>query len=334
MNAALNGRFLSRRVTGVERYGREILCCLEDRLRVVRPKHMRRRMCGHIWEQFILPGQIHSDEILWSPANIGPLVVANQVLTLHDLSPLEHPEWFAPAFARWYRMLIPSLAKRVRHIVVPSSYTREKVLQRFSLAPDRVTVIPGGVDTRRFHPNNCTVLGMPNRYILFVGSLQPRKNLGVLLQAWKQISHHHCDVWLYIAGAEDNIFYKNVLPKQAERVRFLDYVPEADLPGLYANADAFVMPSLDEGFCLPILEAMACGTPVVAAGAGALPEVIGDAGLLFDPANPADLTSTLEHCLSDEGLRRILIDKGSARVESFSWLFAAEKVWETLQSCH
>src|SRR3972149_7401250 len=104
MNAVVNGRFLSHQVTGVQRYGQELLGWMGDRLRMVHPKNAMIGIRGHAWEQFILPRMIRPGEILWSPANTGPLAVVNQVLTIHDLSPLEHPEWFKPAFSLWYRL--------------------------------------------------------------------------------------------------------------------------------------------------------------------------------------------------------------------------------------
>ena len=333
MKVLVNGRFLSRQVTGVERYAQEILRCLADGMRVVRPHPGVQRAGGHAWEQFILPGHIHSGEILWSPANTGPLAVANQVLTLHDLTLLEHPEWFTPAFSLWYRLFVPRLVKRVRHLVVSSEHVRNKILLRFSLSPERVTVVSGGVDLNHFHPNHPAPRRFYARYVLFVGSLQPRKNLGVLLAAWDQIVHRFPDIWLLAAGVENHHYRQVPLSRDVKNVRFLGYVPEADLPGYYAGAMAFVIPSLDEGFGLPVLEAMACGTPVIAARTGALPEVVGKAGLFFDPVHPAQLAETLASCLSDAKLRGDLAEKGLSHVKTFSWQVSAEKLWKVLKTC-
>jgi glycosyltransferase involved in cell wall biosynthesis len=338
MNLVVNGRFLSRRVTGVERYGREIMRRLPGSPRVVQPVQGAQGTGGHAWEQFILPGKIRRGEILWSPANTGPLAVSRHALTLHDLSPLEHPEWFNPAFALWYRLFLPGLVQRVRRIIVPSEDVRRKTLLRFSLPPEKVSVIHGGVDLNHFNPQRRPPLQVPTRYVLFVGSLQPRKNLGVLLQAWGQVLPHFSDVRLLVAGAGDRNFRSGApraaqTPALPERVRFLGYVPESVLPGLYAHALALVCPSLDEGFGLPVLEGMACGAPVIAARAGALPEVTGEAGLLFDPTRPADLAEALARCLEDACLRRTLIETGLAHVRSFSWQRSAGRLWDILQSC-
>lgn len=333
MNAAVNGRFLSRQITGVERYGHEILHHSGNQWRVVRSNRWARGFAGHAWEQLILPGQIRTDEILWSPANTGPLAVTNQVLTVHDLTPLENPGWFAPHFALWYRLMIPRLAHRVRHITVPSVYVRDKLIRFFQLRDDQVTVVPGGVDTDRFKPRVPSLCGSPKRYLLFVGSVQSRKNLDTLLQAWQAICYHFPDVWLLAAGGTNKIFHRYIFSLNIERFRWLGYVAEADLPGLYANAEVFVLPSLDEGFGLPILEAMACGTPVIAARAGAMPEVATDAALYFNPSKPEELTDTLELCLQDAALRGTMKEKGLAVAHKFSWDNSARKLWEVLQQC-
>jgi len=328
----VNGRFLSRRVTGVERYAAEILRGLGKRVQVVRPGHSVHGMAGHAWEQFSLPRQIPSHSILWSPANTGPLVTRNQVLTLHDLSPLEHPEWFTPTFATWYRLFLPRLIRRVRRILVPSEYVRQNLLSHFHLPGDRVVVIPAGVDTDRFR--KVVPAGGSGRYILFVGTLEPRKNLATLLEAWKQIEKFHPKVSLILAGTAGHVFSPVLLPQNIDRVRLTGYVPEEDLPALYSGAEVFVFPSFDEGFGLPVLEAMACGTPVVVSRCGALPEVAGEAGLFIDPHNPAELAEVLNECLADAGLRSSLVERSRQQAQRFSWQVSSEKVWKILRESH
>src|SRR5512134_1661155 len=151
MNALVNGRCLARPITGVERYGREILCRLRSRTKIVRYQGRAGSPHGHLWEQIALSGQVGSGQVLWSPANTGPLLVRNQALTLHDLSPLEHPEWFRRGFAVWYRIFLPLLAKRVRKIFTPSEYVKQKACRRFGIT--NVTVTPNGVDHSLFGPN-------------------------------------------------------------------------------------------------------------------------------------------------------------------------------------
>jgi len=343
---AVNGRFLRRPITGVERYATEILAHLPGTVAVIRPPSAAQGVKGHLWEQVSLPRRLPKEVTLWSPANTGPLAVTNQVLTLQDLAPLEHPEWYQPAFAWWYRFFLPILAQRVRRIVSSSEYTRQKVLARFHLTPERVRVVPGGVDKSCFYPAATRASGgipptgaVGQEYLLFVGSLEPRKNLPLLLSAWGEIQGHYPGVSLVIAGAGEKqnrsrVFQEVSFPKGLERVRFLGYVPEADLPRLYAEAAALVFPSLDEGFGLPALEAMASGVPVIASNAGALPEITGDAALLFDPRQAGSLSAGLDECLGSPELRRRLREKGLERASQYSWEVSAERMWEILEEAH
>lgn len=322
----VNGRFLSRRVTGVERYGRGILSVLGTRLRVEKPR--ANGIAGHAWEQLFLPAKIKSKSILWSPANTGPLFIRKQALTIHDLSPLEHPEWFQTSFAAWYRLLLPLLARTVRVIFTPSEYVKKKVMQRFGIS--NVVVTPNGVDTCIFHPGaRHHVREIPEKYILFVGSIQPRKNLSGLVEAWQQIRAEFRDTCLVIAGEPGHVFRSTRLAN-AEQIRVLNYVSDDDLPGLYAGAELFVLPSWDEGFGLPALEAMACGAPVLVSNTGALPEVVGEAAMIFDAANHHDLSAALQYCLQNKNLRRSLKEKGPARARDFSWQNTADTIWNTL----
>jgi len=163
---AVNGRFLARRVTGVERYGREILRYIGDNSRVIstRPQGWR----GHAWEQFLLPTRLSPRSVLWSPANTGPLLVRNQALTIHDLNPLEHPDWFRASFAGWYRLFLPILVRRVSKIFTPSEHVKQKVIKRFGLR--NVTVTPTALcsrftSTMNMASGNLSIARMPSRFL-------------------------------------------------------------------------------------------------------------------------------------------------------------------------
>ncbi len=332
----INGRFEGRRITGVDRYASEILRRLGDRVEVIKPRRSLAGLSGHLWEQFVLPLSISGRDLIWSPANSGPIAVSRQVLTIHDLSPLEHPEWFTPAYSIWYRWLYPILARRVKCVLTPSLYVQQKVIHRFSLAAGRVPAVPEGVDPEMFHPTNSSSIQrhflLPDRYVLFIGSLQPRKNLGILLEAWRRLKVEVPNVSLVVAGTTGHVFRRIELPAGMERVTFLGYVPEEDLPALYSGAEIFVLPSLDEGFGLTVLEAMACGTPVIISKAGALPEVAGEAAIQVDPYSINELTAAIKSLLSSEDLRSELREKGLDRARQFTWEQSAEQVWEVLSS--
>jgi glycosyltransferase involved in cell wall biosynthesis len=325
----VNGRFLTRRLTGVERHGREILRWFGNRHRVERPARALNGVMGHTWEQFMLPRKVKPESILWSPANTGPLMVRQQALTVHDLSPLEHPEWFQRHFALWYRLFLPILIKHVRNVLVPSEFVKRKIMGRFEIG--NVIVTPNGVDRSVFHPGaKQRSYDVPANYVLFVGSIEPRKNLKTLLQAWHTIKDEFKETWLIIAGTDGRVFRPVELSHTIDRVRFLGYVDDKALPGLYAGATLFVLPSLDEGFGLSALEALACGTPVIVSDGGALPETMEDAALIFTLCHPDALSTAMKRCLGDEELRLSLKEKGLARAELFSWQKTAELVWNTL----
>ncbi len=322
----VNGRFLSRRITGVERHGREILALIGSKCRV--EETQRKGIGGHAWEQFFLPKKLNSDSVLWSPANTGPLAIRNQALTIHDLSPLEHPEYFVRSFSAWYRLVLPLLAKQVQVIFTPSHYIQRKVIRRFGVK--NVIVTPNGVNTVMFSPDTeQTLRGLPERYILFVGSLQSRKNIDVLLRAWKDMCSAYPELWLVIGGDRGPAF-KPPKISASEQVKYLGYVNENDLPGLYAKARLLVLPSVEEGFGLPALEAMACGTPVIVSDAGALPEVVGNAALVFKSSDACSLSNQIRECIENEHLCSSLIASGFERIKHFRWESSAELVWDAL----
>ena len=170
-----------------------------------------------------------------------------------------------------------------------------------------------------------------------MGSLQPRKNLPALLRAWETLCSAELpgfsELYLVIAGETGRAFRREGWPRLPERVLLLGYVPETDLPGLYAGAEVFVLPAWDEGFGLTILEAMACGTAVIASQRGALPEVSGGAALLFDPSLPSALLAALEQVLTEPGVRAGLVEKGLRRSANSGWEQPAQDLWRVIQAC-
>ena len=335
----VNTRALGRRLSGVERYTSELLRCLPGRLRSERPNRTGSGLAGHLWEQLVLPAQLKSDDLLWSPANTGPLGVANQVLTLHDTSVLENPHWYRPAFARWYGWLMPRLVRKVRQVLTVSEYSRERILKTFSLPAERVSVIPCGVNLKQFGPAQTQQInrlraqyGLPLDYLLFLGTREPRKNLSRLLLAWDLIQGEFPRMPLVIAGGQIAHFAAEVPAVNRPGVLFTGYVPENQLQALYSGARLLLLPSLSEGFGLAALEAMACGTPVLAADAGALPEIIGSAGRLLDPLDVVAWAQEMRSLLKDPDCLKEYSRRGLARAQDFSWENSASQVWSVLEA--
>jgi glycosyltransferase involved in cell wall biosynthesis len=339
LKVIVNGRSLARRITGVERFTDQVLRQLKGRVRVRQPPRVLAGPLGHAWEQLYLPLAMRPGAVLWSPANTGPLAVSRQVVTIHDLSPLDHPEWFQPAFVRLYRTLLPRLVTHSMAVVVPSRFTQQRLLAYPWARPAAVFVIPEGVDRGFFYPRSPDEVdavrlrhGLPVNYFLAVGSLQPRKNFTALLAAWKTLAASRPQVSLAVVGASAPHFRSPALEPVPAGVQFLGYVPDRDLPALYSGALALVSPSLYEGFGLPLLEAMACGTPVAASNSGALPELIEGCGLLFNPRQPRAIADCLESLAGDLYLRNNLARSGLEHSRGYGWGRTAQLIWDRIQA--
>jgi len=327
-------------MTGVPRYANELASRLEGRVTLVSPKSAAVVNRGHLWEQLALPIIVKHD-LLFSPANTGPLGVAKQVVTIHDWSAIDHPEWYTQRFAKWYGFLLPKLVKRVQRVIAVSKFTEERILETTGISKERVTVIPNGIDDR-FSPRGEeeieTVrhsLGLPStHYLLSLCTLEPRKNIQRLIDAWRILHKELPDsIWLVLAGAwgASTIFRERELPALPPRVMTTGYVRECDLASLYSGALAFVYPSLYEGFGFPPLEAMACGTPVLCSKAASLAEVAGDACVTVNPLDVEDIAYNMGRLVSDGVLRSRLRRQGLERAKQFSWQLAAARTWDALE---
>jgi glycosyltransferase involved in cell wall biosynthesis len=341
---AVNGRYRLHRITGVQRCAHELLSRLtplfEPRIDVLTPKSAR-GAAGHLWEQTAL-AIASKGRLLWSPCGTGPVLYPRQVVTFHDLFPLEHPEWYSSAYARWYRALLPRVAKSSLHLIAVSEYTKSRLVKLLGRNPDDITVIPNGLTT------GCTrvgadrvaaaarALGLPSRrYVLSLSSLEKRKNLRTTLKAWAQVhARLPADTWLVLAGpeADTNVYGGQQLPQNLPRVYYTGYVPEAHLAGLYSGASVFVYPSLAEGFGLPLLEAMACGVRSVTSNNSSLPEVGGDAVRYVDALDDVALGEAMRlELAANDGLPYV---PAIERAMRFSWDQAARQTWALLQTAH
>jgi glycosyltransferase involved in cell wall biosynthesis len=255
---------------------------------------------------------------------------AAQVITIHDLNFLSHPERTRGEIRRDYPPLARRHAHRADAIIVPSQFTAAEVERRLGVPPDRITVCSPGA------PDWAPRAAAPTAgYILFFGTLEPRKNVGVLLDAYERLVTHRSLPQLVLAGlATDEAakwLERIARPPLAGTVRHVGYVQPGHRRQLYEGARILVQPSFEEGFGIPVLEAMTIGVPVIAASKGALPEVLGDAGLLFEPGDPDALAAALERLLSDEPLAAASVAKGVARARHFRWSETAAKIARVYQ---
>ena len=299
---ALNARAAARpELGGVERWARELAARLDAR--VLRPPAALAHRAGHLWEQAVLPARARGADVLVNPANLAPLAFRRNVVVIHDAAALREPGWYSRSYVAWQRAVLPAIARRALRVVTVSEFSRGELAELLGVD---AAIVPGGVDHARFVP------GAPREdrpYVLTVAGATARKNLAALGETARRLAARGIE--LLAAGPERPQFRA----EQALPVRALGEVPDAELPGLYAGALAFVLPSLYEGFGLPCLEAMACGVPVVASDRGALPETCGDAALLVDPTDQPAIADAVDAAIGDDGLR----ERGLRRAAQFSW---------------
>jgi glycosyltransferase involved in cell wall biosynthesis len=254
-----------------------------------------------------------------------------QVTVVHDLIPLAFPREY-PRQQFYFRRLVPAILRESRAVIAVSEATRREVLAAYGLRPERVHAIPNGYDHAAFVPVGPATNDGGVPYVLFVGNLLPHKNLPRLTEAVAHVARQS-PVRLVIAGS-GTPRRVGELRRLADRVgvqlELTPYVSQRALPSLYRGARLVAMPSLAEGFGLPALEAMACGTPVVVGKTSAMPEVVGDAGLLVDPEDTGAIADAILRLLTQDPLRKELIAQGLARAKEFSWERTARQVLTVL----
>lgn len=363
MHIVFDGRFLSAHYPGIGRYAFNLLRALpaampearitaflgnkaflrqqderfpESQLGRVRPCQLKVPVRSFS-EQFAVPRELRllEADLFHSPYFVTPYrTPCPRVVTIHDTIGLS-PDALPSLKARLAFRLANHLALRgARAVITVSEASRRDLVREFGIADHKIAVVPEAPDPE-FRPATASDVTrvreawhLPGRYALFVGTNKPHKNLVGLLEAWSEIGESTCP--LVVAGRRDPRFPE--AEHQARRtdvdVRFLGEVPEGDLAALYTGAEALVMPSLREGFGLPVVEAMACGTPVACSNVTSLPEVAGDAAVFFDPRNASSMAETLAQLLGDGELRRSLSRRGLRRASEFSWERAAERTAE------
>ncbi len=260
------------------------------------------------------------------------------LLTVHDLSFARSPDTLPTALTAYLNQAVPWSVKRATHVLADSQATKDDLIELYGTPPEKITVLLSGVDAR-FQPVTDAAqiqavrakYHLPEgRFIFSIGTVQPRKNYPRLVQALHQLGREFADVNLVIAGGKgwlENPLYETLRQLgMTERVFFTGFADDSDLPALYSAAALTAYPSLYEGFGFPILESMACGTPVLTSNVSSMPEVAGDAAVLVNPYEVEALSDGIRVLLTDTTLRETLIKRGFRQARRFSWQKAAQEL--------
>ena len=351
----INATILDERPTGLGIYIKNIISKLKDKnidFKVFCPINLegvnviktteklkttykkRGGLVRFLWTQFVLPFKVKKNDIVYHPFQyLSILSRSKQIITIHDFIPLYYPE-VAKHQYYYYKIVMPILLKKAHKIVCISENTKNDVVKFFNVDEDTLIKIYNGYDEKLFNKNAIkdNVLNKYNidkPYFISVGAGYSHKNLEAALKAFKNVTESSLCEFIIVGKDSDYINKLKVLCKELkieEKVRFVGYVPDEDLPTLYNKAIAFVYPTLYEGFGLPILEAMACGTVVLCSNNSSLPEVYGDAAISFDANDIQEIEKSMNLILSnkDESIR--LIELSKKRIAMFNWNITANEI--------
>ena len=295
-----------------------------------------------MWTQFALPKHLtfgKKPDVFFSMSHYGPrFSPVPYVITIFDLSYLHYPRLFNKGdlyqLTNWTKYSI----KGAKHILAISKSTKHDIVKNYAVDPEKITVTYIGYDRKLFKPQSKDkiekvkkIYEIKGDYLIFVGTLQPRKNIVRLIEAFEKITH---PLQLVIVGKKgwlyDSIFHKVKDLDLEKRVIFTDYVPDNDLPSLICGAKAYVLPSLWEGFGIPVVEAQACGVPVVVSDVSSLPEIVGESGILVSPNDVNSIANSIKRAL-DEKTRADLAKKGFENIKRFSWEKCAKETLAILE---
>jgi glycosyltransferase involved in cell wall biosynthesis len=354
-------RAISSVPTGTEGYSYHLICALLPRLGARYRTRLYLRSAPNpdafpgaelcvipfprLWTHLRLSWEMarRPPDLLFVPAHVLPPIRPRRtVVTIHDLGyryfPEAHP-WRQRLYLDWSTRWDARVAD---HILADSAATRDALVREYGIAASKITVAYPGYDSDLAPVRDATVLAatqahyhIPGPYILFMGRLQPRKNLARLIDAFARLVPDRPDLILVLAGPVGWLA-KPIRARVQElgletRVLFPGYIAEADKAALISGARVFAYPSLYEGFGFPVLEAQACGVPLLASNTSSLPEVVGDGGLLVDPLDETAIAAALSHLLDDVALRRDLVARGAANLRRFSWEATAQTVVNVIE---
>ena len=286
-----------------------------------------------IAEQIMLPLILKKEDfdVYYTPNYTAPLFLNKPVIfTIHDLIHMLYPHDYTFFHRIYYRVVVKKLAKKCYKVLVVSNSTKSDVIRLLEVPSDKIIVNYNGVD-ERFSPGDRKKsleyvfqrFGLNRKFILWVGNEKPHKNLKNTIEAFKIVSNSISDLHLLVIGAPEQKYQTESID---EKVHFLKISSDDDLVALYRSAEALVVPSLYEGFCLPVLEAFACGCPVLTSDRASVPEIAGDSAIFVNPEKPGEIAEAIGSIITNPSLKESLKRKGIERAKQFLWKISAEKL--------
>lgn len=359
MKIIVDGRPLLTPLTGVGKYTYEISKRLlrnhdvvffygyySNKMVLAKNNFLKRLVGNNLAKKFVKklldlsPGIEHKNHILdadifWQPNFIPNLDVKAKrvVVTIHDFS-FENREWHPNYRYDYFKENFYKYINRADHIITVSNFVKREAIEKLKFKEKDISVVYNGIDHSLFIPLTKKSMDLPDKYILYVGSLEPRKNIKTLIKAYLLLKDIKRKFKLVLVGFKGwkNADIMKMIKKNKKYIKYLGYVEESKMPEIYSRATLFVYPSLYEGFGIPPLEAMSCGTPVIASNRFSLPEVCGDAAFYCDPTIKG-IALALNVLVNDENLRKKLISKGLEHSKKYSWNKSAlehEKIFKRL----
>jgi len=307
-----------------------------------KPTRISPKWFARLWHRLKIPlpveqftGRIdlyHATDFVLPPT----LQSTKTLLTVHDLSFVRVPETASPSLKAYLDRVVPLSVKRADHILADSQATKDDLMELYGVTPEKITVLLTGVD-KRFQPSNIGELTMRSKYALSdrpylftIGTVQPRKNYARIIHSLAKLRAEGHDLDLVIAGGrgwlEDPIYQAIQETQMMDYVKLIGFADDEDIPTLYTQAKCVVFPSLYEGFGYPVLEGMACGTPVVTSNVSSLPEVAGDAALMVNPYDVDAITNAIRSIITDSELRKTLTERGFEQIKQFTWEKSARQL--------
>lgn len=289
------------------------------------------------WDYFMLPKALKKDRIelvhYFKPATT-PFKKPLSIATMYDVIPLLHPETQTKIQLAYWKKQLPLVAKTCDHLITISESAKNDIVNLLNISPDKITVTPLGVDEKFKRADEEKINAIKEKYslnspfFLFVGTIEPRKNIAKLIKAFDSIADqvpHELVITGKWGWKFDDVKEALGNARSKDKIKILSYVDGVDLVPLYSAADVFVFPSLYEGFGLPVLEALACGVPVITSNVSSLPEAVGENGILINPESEEGIAQSMLKLAQDEALKKDLSQKGTEWAKNFTWEKTAEE---------